>query len=109
MTGRQFGQQMRTKKFKAELLTGHKESAVEVPFNPVEEWQIEPGRLWRGRRGFAVVAKINDISCETSIVPRQKKFYLLVDRESQRAAGISEGDLVTVTVKLEIPNDGGRK
>jgi hypothetical protein len=42
---------MKKKKFKAELLSGHKEDAVEVPFDPATEWGIRAKPLWRGRRG----------------------------------------------------------
>ena len=72
--------------------------AVEVPFDPAVEWQIDPRPLWRGRRGHTVDVVINRVAFESAIVPRQKKFYLLVDRESQSSTGVSDGDLVTVTV-----------
>ena len=93
---------MKKKRFKAELLSGHKESAVEVPFDPADEWQIDPRPLWRGRRGHSVDVVINGVSFESAIVPRQKRFYLLVDRESQGAARVSDGDLVTVTVRPKL-------
>jgi len=90
---------MKKKRFKGQLLSGHKEMmAVEVPFDPAVEWQIDPRPLWRGRRGHTVDVVINRVAFESAIVPRQKKFYLLVDRESQSSAGVSDGDLVTVTV-----------
>jgi hypothetical protein len=91
---------MKKKRFKAELLSGHKESAVEVPFDPAREWDIEPQPLWRGRRGHQVLAKINRVAFESAIVPRQKKFYLLIDAETAESAGISLGGLVEVTVEL---------
>jgi hypothetical protein len=90
---------MKKKRFKAELLSGHKENAVEVPFDPAEEWQIDPQPLWRGRRGYAVDVVINRVSFESAIVPRQKKFYLLIDAETARSAGISSGAFVEVSVK----------
>jgi hypothetical protein len=90
---------VKRKKFKAELLSGHKENAVEVPFDPSDEWKIHPQALWRGRRGHQVHAKINGVSFESSIVPRQKKFYLLIDAESAAAAGVAEGDLVGVELR----------
>jgi hypothetical protein len=90
---------MKKKRFKAELLSGHKESAVEVPFDPAREWDIEPQPLWRGRRGHQVLAKINRVSFESAIVPRQKKFYLLIDAETAKSAGISLGGLVEVSVE----------
>ena len=90
---------MRTNKFKAEVLGGHKENAVEVPFNPTREWSLEPQPLWRGRRGHPVAAKINGISFESAIVPRQKRFFLLIDAATGRAAKLSEGDMVSVELK----------
>ena len=90
---------MKKKKFKAELLSGHKEDAVEVPFDPAQEWGIPAKPLWRGRRGHLVNATVNGFSFESSIVPRQKKFYLLLDDEVARAAGISDGGILEVAVE----------
>jgi Domain of unknown function (DUF1905) len=90
---------MKKKRFKAEVLSGHKGSAVEVPFNPSEEWQIDPKPLWRGRRGHSVKVVINRVSFESAIVPRQKKFYLLIDAEAAESARISPGGLVEVAVE----------
>jgi hypothetical protein len=63
---------MKKKHFKAEVLSGHKDNAVEVPFDPAQEWGIEPQPLWRGRRGHKVLAKIRGLAFESAIVPRQK-------------------------------------
>jgi hypothetical protein len=90
---------MKKKKFKAEVLSGHKEDAVEVPFDPQKEWGIAPGPLWRGRRGHLAKATVNGFSFESSIVPRQKKFYLLIDAEAAKSAGISAGGVVEVAVE----------
>ena len=90
---------MKKKKFKAEVLSGHKEDAVEVPFDPAREWGIPPKLLWRGRRGHFVNATVNGFSFESSIVPRQKKFYLLVDAEARKAVGVSERAVVQVAVE----------
>lgn len=92
----------KVKKFKAEVLSGHKEDAVEVPFDPAKEWGISPKPLWRGRRGHFVNATINGFSFESSIVPRQKKFYLLIDAEAGKSAGVSEGVLVRVAVEPRV-------
>ena len=93
---------MKKKKFKAEVLAGHKEDAVEVPFDPAKEWGIPTKPLWRGRRGHFVNATVNGLSFESSIVPRQKKFYLLIDAEAGKAAGVSEGVLVRVAVEPRV-------
>ena len=90
---------MKRKRFKAELLSGHKDHAVEVPFDPSSEWNIQPQPLWRGRRGYKVSARANGVSFESAAVPRQKKFYLLIDADTKRAANISEGDVVNIELR----------
>jgi Domain of unknown function (DUF1905) len=87
------------KKFIGEILSGHKDNAVEVPFDPATEWGIAPGPLWRGRRGHEVRARINRLAFESAIVPRQRKFYLLIDTESANSAGVTEGMKVRITVE----------
>ena len=90
---------MKRKTFKAEVLSGHKEDAVEVPFDPTKEWGIAPKPLWRGRRGHFVKATVNGFSFESSIVPRQKKFFMLIDADAKKAAKVSEGAVVLVAVE----------
>jgi hypothetical protein len=90
---------VKRKRFKADVLSGHKEDAVEVPFDPAQEWGIPPKPLWRGRRGHLVNATVNGFSFESSIVPRQKKFYLLIDAEAAKATGVSDGGILEVTVE----------
>ena len=90
---------MKAKKFRGKVLSGHKELAVEVPFDPAQEWGIPPKPLWRGRRGHMVSATVNGFSFAGSIVPRQKKSYLLIDAEAAKAAGVSDGVKVEVAVK----------
>lgn len=91
---------MRPKKFRGEVLAGHKEDAVEVPFDPAEVWATEPQPLWRGRRGHRVKGSLNGEAFESFVVPRQKKHYLLIDRELEGRTGICEGDVVGVTIEL---------
>lgn len=91
---------MKRKRFKGELLSGHKgAAAVEVPFDPEEQWAIAPKQLWRGRHGHSVQADLNGARFETFIVPRSKKFFMLVNDELLKAAGLSIGDTVNVTVQ----------
>ena len=90
---------MTKKNFKAEVLSGHKENAIEVPFDPAKEWGVEPKPLWRGRRGHSVNATVNGFSFASSIVPRQKKFYLLIDAEAKKTARVEPGALVQVTLE----------
>lgn len=90
---------MKKKKFKAEVLSGHKDDAVEVPFDPTEIWGIEAKSLWRGRKGHAVKGKLNGQHFESFIVPRQKRFFILIDKEIERATGVSQGDVIEVSVE----------
>jgi hypothetical protein len=90
---------MKRKQFKAELLSGHKDNAIEVPFDPAGVWGIPPKPLWRGRRGHEVHGKLNGLSFESCIVPRQKKFFMIVDEEIMKAAKLSVGDIVTTTAE----------
>lgn len=89
---------MKKKKFKAELQGGHKDNAVEVPFDPAETWGIAAVPLWRGRRGHPVQATLNGVSFETFIVPRQQTFFMLVDKDIKKQAGVAAGDVVELTV-----------
>lgn len=87
------------KTFKAELLSGHKDHAVEVPFDPAGTWGIDPKPLWRGRKGHQVKGKLNGHAFESFVVPRARKFWMLIDNELKRKAKVSEGDVVTVSVE----------
>jgi len=48
-----------------------------------------------------VGGKLNNIKFDESfIVPRARKFFLLLGKDLTQAAGVSAGDLVTVTIKM---------
>ena len=87
------------KKFAGELLSGHKQDAVAVPFDPARDWKLQSQRLRPGRHGFRVKATINGRAFESAIVPRQKRWFLLIDSEVARSAGVSLADTVQVTVE----------
>jgi hypothetical protein len=97
--------EMKIKKFKAELLLGHKGAAVEVPFDPAKLWAISARPLWPGRRGRSVRGEVNGVSFESCIVPRSRKFWMLVDEEVQKKAGVSVGDTVRVSVEPLFDSD----
>lgn len=86
-------------KFKGELIHGDKGAAVEVPFDPAKKWATEARPLWPGRRGHAVMGKLNGVSFGSCIVARSRKFWMLVDEETQEKAGVSPGDAVSITVE----------
>ena len=79
-------------------MPGHKEDALEMPFDPGTEWGPESQR-WRGRNGHILTARINGHSFAGYVVPRQKRFYLIVDKEIGAAAGVATGDLVKVALQ----------
>ena len=91
---------MKKKRFKAEVQSGHKDDAIEVPFDPAEAWDLPARPIWRGRRGHVVSGTLNGFAfAESFIVPRQRKFYLILDRELERAAGVSVGDSVNIAIE----------
>jgi hypothetical protein len=90
---------MAARTFKSELLAGHKEDAVEVPFDPTAVWNIPPKALWRGRRGHTVKGELNGHYFESFIVPRSKRFYLIIDAQLARMAGVTPGDRVSVILQ----------
>lgn len=89
---------MKRKKFKAELRSGHKENAIEVPFDPAKVWDIPAKPLLQGRRGHRVQGSLNGFPFESVIVPRSGKFFLLIGADVQQATGISVGDMVDAVV-----------
>jgi hypothetical protein len=86
------------KRFKAQLQSGHQEDAVEVPFDPAAAWGVVPGPLWRGRKGPRVMATLNGTLFEGFVVSRQRRSFLLVDEDIKQEAGVTVGDIVTVTL-----------
>jgi hypothetical protein len=85
--------------FEGELLPGHKGAAVEVPFDPEKKWAISAKPLWRGRRGHAVRGELNGVSFGSCIVPRSRKFWMLVDEDVQKKAGVNVGDTIRLSVE----------
>lgn len=87
-------------RFRSVLLEGHKGAACEVPFDPAERWGTGPVPLRRGRRGHRVTATVGGVSFEGAVVPRSRRFWLLVDEATARAAGVAVGDEVEVSIAL---------
>jgi len=69
-----------------------------IRFDPGRVWQLHPQAL-RPRRGFRAKARINGCAFDSAIVPRQKRWFLLVDADIARSAGVSVADRVQVTVE----------
>ena len=81
-------------RFQATVLSGHKEDAVLVPFDPAERWGVAPHALRPGRRGHAVDVTIGRTRFASAIVPRSKRHWLLIPA----SAGVRAGDVVKVAV-----------
>ena len=96
---------MKIERFNAVIHSGHKEDAVEVPFDPGNRWSILAQQLWPGRRGFAVTGTLNGTPFESAIVSRTRKFWLLVPSETERTAGASAGDFVVIEIA---PNNSSK-
>jgi hypothetical protein len=80
------------------LLDGHKGAAVEVPFDPAERWGQPAVPLEPGRRGHRVIATLAGVRFESAVVPRARRFFVLVDTQTCRTAGMDVGDKVTLSL-----------
>jgi hypothetical protein len=88
--------------FEATVRSGHKaQCAVEVPFDPEEAWGLKPAPVFPGRRGYEVRATIGKGWFESFVVPRMKRWWLLIETAQLDAAGVAVGDVVHV--RLEGP------
>lgn len=85
--------------FKGRLLEGHKEDAVEVPFDPAERWSIPARALWPGRRGHSVQGTLNGKTFESYVVGRSRRFYVLVTDRLRKSANLSVGDAVEIVLE----------
>ena len=89
---------MRKVKFRAEILSGHKEHAAEVPFNPVVKWHMTAGQLWHGKRGYKVTGTLKGTDFESVIVPRARSYFLVIGDELLASANAVIGEIVEITV-----------
>jgi hypothetical protein len=87
---------MRTERFSAVLLEGHKEAAVSVPFDPATRWGLPATRLLPGRHGHRVRGQLNGVAFESAVVSRSGGFFLLVDEALQASAKLTIGDAALV-------------
>lgn len=90
---------MRSASFKGVVLSGHKEDAVEVPFDPADRLGLALESLRLGRRGYRVQATLNSHAFESAIVARSKRFWLLIPESVEQVAAVGTGDAVRITVR----------
>jgi len=88
-------------RLRATVLAGHKQHAVEVPFDPAVKWHIAARAIRPGRRGFAVRARVNGVAFESYVVARARKFWLLLPPSVTRDAGIAVGDEIALALQPE--------
>lgn len=88
----------KTVQFETEVLDGHKGLAFELPFSPSARWGLSEIALWPGRRGYRVKGSVNAIRFESVVVPRAKRFWVLVTDEMKRAGRLRAGASIEVSV-----------
>ncbi len=93
------GPRLKSRRFSAEVLSGHKGCAVELPFDPEEVWASRSAPLFPGRRGHRVSGSVNGTPFESAVVARSGKFFLLLDAQTLYAAHASSGDRVDVALQ----------
>lgn len=93
---------MKQRSFEAVLLSGHKQDAVELPFDPEVEWNSRAVPIEPGRRGHRVSGRINDVAFEGWVVARSRRHYVLVEDEVRERAGIAAGDRVRVVLAAAV-------
>jgi hypothetical protein len=86
-------------RFTGEVLGGHKQAAVQVPFDPAQQWGIAPVAIRRGRRGHKVRGTIDGASFDSFVVPRSKKFWVVLEPDHLKTAGVAVGDSVKISLE----------
>jgi hypothetical protein len=92
------GRFVKTERFTAVVLSGHKGAAVEVLFDPAKRWGVPARRITPGRRGHAVRGTVNHAPFESFVVPRSRRFFLLLSSEVLHTTGAAVGDTVNVVL-----------
>jgi len=91
---------MKTVRFDAQLIEGHKGvTVVLVPFNPEEKWLEKPRRLYGRRHGWLVTGKANGIKFDGYIGERWDRFFVIIDRELREAGQMVVGDTLTMVIE----------
>ena len=90
---------MHFERFSGILLEGHKEAAVEFPYDPTHRWGLPAVKLEPGRHGHRVQGKINGIEFQSVIVPRAGKFWVLVSDEIRVKSSAVVGERVDLTIR----------
>lgn len=93
---------MSAERFEGLVLPGHKEDAVEVPFDPAQRWSVKQVRIGPGRRGYPVEARIGGHSFRSHVVVRSGRHWLLLPRSAEQGAGVCAGSRIEVLLRAAI-------
>lgn len=89
---------MKAARFSAQVMSGHKQAAVEVPFDPGTKWEVASRQIRPGRRGYLARATINETKFDSAIVARSRRFWLLIEDHVLVTAKVQVDEVVIVTV-----------
>ncbi len=81
------------------VLSGHKQAAVEVPFDPSIRWSARAVAIGPRRRGHRVQGTFAGVAFQSVVVARSKRFWVLIERAHLDAAGVSLGDSVEISLE----------
>src|SRR5215471_8921777 len=86
--------------FDAELIEGHKGvTVVVVPFDPEEGWSQKPVRLDPRRHGWLITGTVNGVPFDGYIGERWGRFFIIVEPALRKAARVSVGDKLRMSVQ----------
>jgi hypothetical protein len=94
---------MTIEQFDSVLSSGHKQDAVELPFDPAVRWNSKPVSVGPGRRGHRVTGTLNGIAFESCVLTRMKHHYVVIEAPLRLRAGIEIGDPVRMVLRLADP------
>jgi hypothetical protein len=89
---------MKSESFTGVVQSGHKQDAVEVPFDPAKRWGMKVVSVVPGRRGFAVRGTVGGVEFNGYVVARSKRFWLLLEPALEHSAQIRSGSTIEVTL-----------
>jgi hypothetical protein len=98
---------MANARFTATLLDGHKGVAFEVPFDPSERWGTKPEPVGPRRRGHRVTGTVNGVAFESAVVPRAKKFWVLIGDDVRGRATLNPGSVAKIELRPAVRNVTG--
>lgn len=89
---------MQARSFTSVVRAGHKERAVELPFDPAELGATRPERFAPGRSGVPVGGRLEGIAFRSHVVRRSGRHWLLVPPDVEQASGLQVGSEARVSL-----------